>query len=76
MASLQKKNDSWHIQFLYRKQRRTWVIGPVEETEAWVRAMIAIPPGEGEEPDLVAPRRIRADRRANRHGPDASARGS
>ncbi len=34
MASLQKKGDSWHCQFLYKKQRRTWVIGAVEEIEA------------------------------------------
>jgi hypothetical protein len=34
MASLQKKSDSWHLQFLYKKQRRTWVIGKVEDDEA------------------------------------------
>lgn len=34
MASLQKKGDSWHCQFRFKNQRRTWVIGPVEEIEA------------------------------------------
>ncbi len=34
MASLQKKEESWHCQFRYQKQRRTWVLGPVEEIEA------------------------------------------
>lgn len=34
MASLQKKQESWHLQFTYRGQRRTWVLGPVEDTEA------------------------------------------
>jgi integrase len=34
MASLQKKGDSWHCQFVYKKQRRTWVLGAVDDTEA------------------------------------------
>jgi integrase len=34
MASLQQKNGSWHCQFLFKKQRRTWVLGKVDETEA------------------------------------------
>jgi integrase len=34
MASLQQKGDSWHCQFLYKKQRRTWVLGKIDETEA------------------------------------------
>lgn len=34
MASLQCKNGSWHVQFKYKGDRRTWVIGRVEEIEA------------------------------------------
>jgi integrase len=34
VASLQKKADSWHCQFIYKKQRRTWVIGAVDDGEA------------------------------------------
>jgi integrase len=34
VASLQKKGDSWHCQFVWKKQRRTWVLGKVEEAEA------------------------------------------
>lgn len=33
MASLQKKGDLWHCQFLHKKQRRTWVIGKVDDAE-------------------------------------------
>jgi integrase len=35
VASLQKKVDSWHLQFLYKNQRRTWVLGDVPDDEAW-----------------------------------------
>lgn len=34
MASLQKKNESWHCQFLHYGKRHTWVIGKVEELDA------------------------------------------
>jgi integrase len=34
MASLQKKGDSWHCQFTFQHQRRTWVIGAVGDREA------------------------------------------
>jgi hypothetical protein len=34
VASLQKKVDSWHLQFLYKNQRRTWVLGKVDDREA------------------------------------------
>jgi hypothetical protein len=34
VASLQRKGNSWHCQFVYRRERRTWVLGEVEETEA------------------------------------------
>ena len=34
MASLQKKADSWHLQFLYKSKRRTWVLGKVTDDEA------------------------------------------
>jgi integrase len=34
VASLQKKVDSWHLQFLYKSQRRTWVLGKVADDEA------------------------------------------
>ena len=34
MASLQKKGDSWHCQFAYKKKRWTWVLGKVDDAEA------------------------------------------
>lgn len=34
MASLQKKGDSWYCQFMYQRQRHTYTIGKVDETEA------------------------------------------
>lgn len=34
MASLQKKGDSWYCQFMYQRQRHTFTVGKVEETEA------------------------------------------
>ena len=34
MASLQKKGDSWYCQFMFQRQRHTYTVGKVEETEA------------------------------------------
>src|SRR5206468_897137 len=34
VAPLQKKSDSWYLQFMYRKQRFTFTVGKVEEDEA------------------------------------------
>jgi integrase len=34
VASLQKKGDSWHCQFMYKRQHRTLVLGKVDEAEA------------------------------------------
>lgn len=34
MASIQRKNQSWHVQFTYKRSRRTWVLGEVDEMEA------------------------------------------
>lgn len=38
MASLQKKGDAWHCQFLYRGKRHTFGIGRVTEAEAESKA--------------------------------------
>lgn len=34
MASLQLKGDSWHLQFSYGGDRRTWVLGAIKEIDA------------------------------------------
>jgi integrase len=34
VASIQKKSESWYCQFVYRKQRYTFIVGKVDEIEA------------------------------------------